>query len=330
MAERGSVVNWLRKYGAQLLIAGVAAATITALSVTTVTMSSGGSMVIDATGDLTIDGDQITKASGTENLTISVAGTTPDLILSSGDGITMTTGASGMTITTVGAVADLIGTIGGDVAFTSAGSAALEVTGGGYVNTHTAGVTISAASPGDDVAISAIDQVTLDGVDVLMRGTTSNGLSTASGGAVTTNAGGVLLEAQYPGDTVTLIDPVGSLTMADLRLQYVNLPITTFNAANTTSIRVFPLANGHLTAATLNCQTAPLSTAGTITGALYDGYMSWIISSAPASIEATPVTWTVPAGGAFIGAGIDFKIVSNNADAVPGVGCVLALVVSIP
>lgn len=203
MAERGAFAQWLKKYlsGAMGAVT-IAIATITALTVSTIAVQSGGSLVIDASGDVTLNGDGLAKASGTESLTLSVLGT-GDLALASADDLTITTTGDDIALAANDALT-----------VASAGGA------GGSLSCDSTGVTIGAASAGDDFSISAADDGQVSAGDqLLLSGVTSSRLeSDASANFLQCSASGVTITAGAAGDDISLVTTGGDdllITLAD-------------------------------------------------------------------------------------------------------------------
>ena len=73
MAERTGIMVLIRRHWKSILAAGIAAITVTALSVTTVTVATGGSIHIEGNGDLDITADSMIKSAGASDFLIESA-----------------------------------------------------------------------------------------------------------------------------------------------------------------------------------------------------------------------------------------------------------------
>lgn len=218
-----------------------------------------------------------------------------------------------------------LGTTSGNITMLSGANATLTCSTTGFACNATEAV-INASS-GDDVHIytnvGGGDDINLDAGD---------DLAVTAGDDITIS----------PTDTFTLTsasfsigDATSSFSGTTLRTKYLTLAISSgYRAApNTTNFRFTSGISGKLVGATMMCQTAPASALGTMTGAFYDGFTNTLISSGPTSIEGAQVSWTPSGGGAFVGtsgAGVEFRVVTDNADATYGAGCMVFVTMTVP
>lgn len=206
MAEKTTIMLLIRRHLNALLAAGVAAITATAVVATTsVTAPLVNGVNTGGTGDCQTDycaavvdevqmkapvaaevyvptgGKFRAKTTGAE---ITAAEATDDVTLTASDDFTSTAA---------------------DVLLTGSATAAIGVTIGGFFNANLTGASITAPNAGDTISLSAADDVTATGVELLFSGSVSSTLTCSiDGGTLAANAGGVTISANGTGDDITL------------------------------------------------------------------------------------------------------------------------------
>lgn len=251
MAERTGIMVLIRRHWKSILAAGIAAITVTALSVTTVTVATGGSIHIEGNGDLDITADSMIKSAGASDFLIESAN---NLSLSAlGDGSVLAA-ANSAHMDLVADFARLYVTGGGDVSAnlggldfsaTSAGDdielaaddvISFQTTAGGtnYINLNSSGINLWTAAAttddiylasGDDVILAATDAFTVSSADILFTptddftviATGDSTIATTLGGTVATDATGAIISAASAGDDV-IVSANDAVTLAGTSL----------------------------------------------------------------------------------------------------------------
>ena len=267
MAERTGIMVLIRRHWKSILAAGIAAITVTALSVTTVTVATGGSIHIEGNGDLDITADSMIKSVGAADFLIESAN---NLSLSAlGDGSVLAAAGSAH----MGLVADF---------------ARLYVTGGGDVSANLGGLDFSAASAGDDIELAADDVISFQttaggtnyinlnssginlwtaaattddiylasGDDIAMTAAANVVLTTTNGGVVRTQTDGVVIETAFGGDdilmsaadviTVQSLNDLSFVVTDDLTATSESFSITATGTGNLTSTGILTIGGSDI------------------------------------------------------------------------------------
>lgn len=158
MAERTGIMVLIRRHWKSILAAGIAAVTVTALSVTTVTVATGGSIHIEGNGDLDITADSMIKSAGATDFLIQSQNDLDITAVGNGNGtgvITLTGEASEGSVNLVNGFASIRA---------ENNVASMRYFGadeGGYLTVGAGGVSIHAMTTGDDISLAADDGLTL-------------------------------------------------------------------------------------------------------------------------------------------------------------------------